>query len=384
MRTTGAILLTIAPWTALAGWAAPADPEKQPASLPPEHVLDHGSLFRPAALGGGDLILLSLAFSPDGKLIASAGGGSQGADVPAQGEVKLWEVATGKLLHTLPIEKGIVFCVEFSPDGQLLAAASGPGTATRSAPGEIRLWNPTTGQLVRKFEGHDCGAYVASFSPDGTRLATGGIATFDESKIGPVRGGHASGDLKLWDLKTGKELWTRGGHSGTVGALVFAADGKTLASSGGLFDGQVKLWDVAEGTELGALRIKAEVLNPVAWDAKAITLLILGQGLTAKELVSPLVIQVSRWDVRQKKQLHATQISNGNAYRTALSHRGDLLACACHDGVKIYDVAKQSELRSFPSKLRMRPVAFSPQDDVLAAGGDDGTVKIWSVAKLRQ
>lgn len=62
----------------------------------------------------------------------------------------------------------------------------------------------------------------------------------------------------------------------------------------------------------------------------------------------------------------------------------DLLACACHDGVKVYDVAEQVEVRSLPSKFRMRLVAFSPDDKLLAAGNDDGTVKLWSVAKLRK
>lgn len=384
MRASGIILLALALWQSLAGWATAADPEKQPAGLPPAHVLDHGDLFRPASLGGGDLILLSLAFSPDGKTIASAGGGSSAADAPALGEIRLWEVATGTLLLTLAVEKGIVFDVKFSPDGQLLAAASGPGTPVRSTPGEIRLWNPATGRLVRKLVGHDCGAYVVAFSPDGARLASGGIATIDKAKIGPVRGGHATGDLKLWDLKTCEQLWTRGGHSGTVGVLVFSPDSRTLVSSGGLFDGQVKLWDVAAGTELGRLPLEAEVVEPVAFDTKGENLSILSLGLAGKEQVSPFVVQVSRWDVRNKRRSDAVQIKNGNAYRMALSRRGDLLACACHDGIKIYDVAKQLEVRFLPSKHRMRPVAFSPKDDFLAAGSDDGTVKIWSAAKLRQ
>src|SRR5262245_1120470 len=385
VHPVGFIVLPLAFAHIIACLGESALPDKQLDNVPPVLVLDHGESFRPPALGGHDLILLSLAFSPDGKTLASAGGGHPGRrDAGARGEVKLWEVSTGKLLKTIAVENGIVFQATFSPDGELLATASGPGTPERSTPGEIRLWNPATGALVRKLQGHECGAYVVAFSPDGKRLASGGIATIDKAKIGPVRGQHATGDLKLWDLKTGKELWTRGGHSGTVAALVFSPDGKTLASSGGLFDGKVTLWDVGAGTELHTLRFDAEVVFPVALGPKAATATILSNNPTGKEQGPLFTAQVSRWDLVEKKRTQAVDIKNGNAYRMALSHKGDLLACACHDGVRVYDVAKQVEVRRLPSKFRMRPVAFSPDDGLLAAGCDDGTVKLWSVAKLRK
>jgi WD domain, G-beta repeat len=361
------------------------DPDKQPDDLVPTQVLDHGEFFRPASLGGRDLILLSLAFSPDGKVIASAGGGHLGGqEGPAKGEVKLWDVATGKALQTIAVENGIVFHATFSPDGKLLATASGPGTPVCTWPGEIHLWNPATGELVRKLQGHDCGAYVVAFSPAGKLLASGGIATMDKAKMTTVRGQHATGDLKLWDLETGKELWTQGGHTGTVGSLVFSADGRTLASSGGLFDGKVKLWDVAAGTHLGTLESEAEVVGPVAFGANAATLIVLSNNPTGKEEGPQFMVQVSLWDTVQKKQVKAANVKNGNVYRMALSHHKNLIACACHDGVKVYDVAKQVEVRGLPSKFRIRPVAFSPDDGLLAAGCDEGTVKLWSVAKLRK
>src|SRR5262245_56245773 len=292
----GFVLLTVALGHTLAGLGGAADPDKQPGSPAPTQVLDHGGLFRPASLGGRDLILLSLAFSPDSTLIASAGGGHVGRDGPARGEVKLWEVSTGKFVRTIAVESGIVFHVTFSPDGKLLATASGPGTPVQSVPGEIRLWNPATGELVRKVQAHDCGAYVVAFSPDSKLFASGGIATIDKAKIGPVRGQHATGDLKLWDLKTAKELWSRGGHSGTVGSLVFSADGKTLVSSGGLFDGKVKLWDVAAGTDLGTLTFEAEVVQPVAFGPEPSTLVVLSANPSGKEEGPRFTVQVSRWD----------------------------------------------------------------------------------------
>src|SRR5262245_24565912 len=113
-QSLGIVLLTVALGQTLVCLGRAAESDKQPGGPPPTHVLDHGDLFRPAALGGRDLILLSLAFSPDGKTIASAGGGSLGGrDGPARGEVKLWEVATGKALRTITLEGQIVFQVTF-------------------------------------------------------------------------------------------------------------------------------------------------------------------------------------------------------------------------------------------------------------------------------
>src|SRR5262249_6465704 len=246
---------------------------------------------------------------------------------PAKGEVKLWDVSTGKALRTIAVEKQIVFHATFSPDGKLLATASGSGKAVPVVPGAIRLWNPATRELVRTLQSHHLRAYVAAFSPDVRRLRPGGIATIDESKKVAVRGANATGEITLWDLQTGKELWTRGGHTGAVGSLAFSADGKTLASSGGLFDGKVKLWDVAAGTDLGTLRFAAESVRPVAFGPKAATLVVLSDNPTGKEQGPQFTVQVSLWDTIEKKQVKAVNIKNGAPYRMALSHKWDLLAC---------------------------------------------------------
>jgi len=347
-----------------------ADASKLQDGPPPLRVFDHGGSFRPAASGGRDLILLSLAFSPDGSILASAGGGKpEGARGPAKGEIKLWRMSTGEVLKTMDVENGIVFQVAFSLDGKLLATASGSGSSVPEVPGEVRLWNAATGELVNRLKGHSGGVYSVAFSPDGKMLASGSMP--------PMPLPHKElAEIKLWDLKTAKELRTLRGHAGAVGSLVFTADGKTLASGGGRFDGRVKLWDVATGTDLGTLGLEAETAGVMPFIPNSPTLMVCS--------TTPLGMQLSRWDIREKKQIEVFDIEDGFPYRIARSHKGDLIAYTCNNSVRLYDASKQVEVRSIlPSKFRMRPVAFSPDDAFLAAGSDDGTVRLWNAAKLR-
>jgi WD40 repeat protein len=151
----------------------------------------------------------SLAFSPDGKTLASAGDIIKN-NLLAGGHVKLWEIPSGKLLRTIIVNKEITTytnSVVFTPDGKGLLT----GMAHRRN-GEIDEWDVQTGVLVRKWEPLNSGIHSVTFSPDGQFLVAG----------------RRDLTINFWDLKTREWRQTLPGMSRSF-SLSFSPDGKTLA-----------------------------------------------------------------------------------------------------------------------------------------------------------
>jgi WD40 repeat protein len=190
----------------------------------------------------------ALAFSPDGKTLATAHG-----PVGAVGWVKLWDVATAKVKATLEGHTSIVLTVAFSPDGGTLASAGQDGT--------VKLWDVTAGKEKATFHGQGGWVLAVAFAPDGKTLAWG----------------EQGGAVRLWDLSTGRVQLTLRGHEGAVRSLAFSPDGKTLASGGGDWSredrpGEVKLWDLAAGKERADLKGHPDYVYAVAFTADGRTL----------------------------------------------------------------------------------------------------------------
>ena len=164
----------------------------------------------------------SVAFSPDGKILASA-------DM-LTGTIRMWDTTTYQ--PTSEPLSGYSYSIAFSPDGKMLAGAGDDGT--------IRRWNMATGQPIDKpTEGHSGIVWSVAFSPDGKMLASGG----------------EDGTIRLWDASTGEAIGEplRGhekGYSG-VRSVAFSLDGKTLASAGS--DMTVRLWDVNHVVEMAEI-----------------------------------------------------------------------------------------------------------------------------------
>jgi WD40 repeat protein len=159
-----------------------------------------------------------LAFSPDGKILASAG--------HKHNTITLWDVASANDPLILKGHHGGVCCLEFSPDGKTIASGGLDKT--------VKLWDVATGREKATFVGHQGSVYGVTFCPDGRTLASCG----------------SSRSIKLWDIPEIKERSTLvevvGGHGlDSVKCVAFSPDGKMLAS--GNNDTEVELWDVASG-----------------------------------------------------------------------------------------------------------------------------------------
>jgi WD40 repeat protein len=123
---------------------------------------------------------------------------------------------------------GVGWYVAFSPDGRLLAAASGDGSA--------QTWDAATGKAVLTLQGHTKGVTSLAFSPDSRTLTT---ASDDNT-------------ARIWNAATGKEIFTLRGHSGGVTSVAYSPDGRLLATAS--LDKTAKIWDAATGKEILTLR----------------------------------------------------------------------------------------------------------------------------------
>jgi WD40 repeat protein len=216
----------------------------------------------------------SVAFSPDSSLVAAGsssparqrlGPNMENAD---KGEVKLWEVATRRLRAVLAMRAGPAYGVAFSPDGRILA--SGGGTLEVQGMGELRLWEVTTGKLKVKVKSLAAPVFAVAFSPDGKTIATAGGIPFDIIKMR-----QAIAELKLWDVETGNEIAALNGHSGLVHGVAFSPDGKVLASGGGeqsQQQGEIILWDVAHRRMLMSLEGHKDLVTSAAFSPDGSTL----------------------------------------------------------------------------------------------------------------
>jgi WD40 repeat protein len=288
-----------------------------------------------------------VAFSPDCRRLLS---GSW------DGTMRLWDVATGTELRRFPLPTG-TDSVCFSPDGRYALSGSHRNDA--------HLWDVETGQKVRRFEGHTGVVTSVAFSPDGRQALTG------------------SGDytVRLWDVQSGKELYCMEGHRGRVQAVAFSPDGR-LALSGNTVQGKEKidspapdydlrLWDLKTGKERRRFAGHTREIFRVAFSPD-------GRHALSSSCDGTLRL----WEVENGKELRRFEGHVGRALALACSPDGCRAVSGGEDGtVRLWDIETGKELRPITGPIdRAHQVAFSPSGDQILSAGGDRIVRLWDVA----
>ena len=255
----------------------------------------------------------SVAFSPDGTILASTGN---------DGKIWLWDARTKRRIGVLKTNADGVTSIVFRPDGKTLASLNGQFGDSEFKGGDmaVRLWNVKTRKQTAVLEDHTAGIESVALSPDGTLLASG----------------HHDGLVRLWDIQTQKQLATLKGHKAGVKSVAFSLDGTLLASGG---KDRARLWNVRKRKQIRTFKHKA-IVESVAFSPD-------GRTLAAVDYNC-----IRLWDVRRNRAV--------GVLGPDPPHRG-------------------------PFTLSIiRSVAFSPDGTLLASGGIDNTVRLWNVQNRQE
>ncbi len=296
-------------------------------------------------------VVHTLAFTPDGTILAAAGGNTEGF------EIHLWDVASGRDIGILNGHSDIVWSLAFSPDGQLLVSASSDGTA------KVRDWRNGDILKILDFPGE---VTSTSFSPDGRSLAVGGV---DET-VNQIRNASVwTFAVDSWEpLVKFPEYWN-------IAALAYSPDGSRLV--GGGTSRNIQVWRTSDGTSLFTLNHAHQVGKvAISPDGSIVA------TTTCLTVVNTECIEggVWLWDLSTGKLLRKLGNFADIVGDVAFSADGSTLIAASRNGtLRFYNTTDYQTLFDFTAPGRVSALALSPDGGLLATGDFNGEVHLWKI-----
>ena len=293
----------------------------------------------------------SVAFSPDGSLIASCSGGIGPYPSPMDCTIRVWDAKTGALVGS-PFKghTNFVTSIAFSPNGELIASGSGDNS--------IRVWEVNRGVTRQLLAGHTGMVTSVAFCPDRTRPL---IASGSEDKT-----------IRIWNVKTGAIEKLFKGHERRVTSVAFSPDGNHLASGSG--DNTIRLWETSISASIRRFIGHTHPVTSVAFGPDGTyTPMLIASGSEDKT--------IRLWE---RDTGAAVAVLNGHATfvtSVAFSADGMHIASASWDKtIRVWTMsadATSSQLLKGHSD-HVTSVAFSPNEMLIASGSEDKTVWLWN------